>query len=438
MNSAFIGKNEKWAIAAVNIFTIYSIIRILDIVKNESLVITKRKDRMPRLVRTIYIFTIMIIAVIVVLQVNLGVNLTAIVTTSAVLSMVLGLALQDTLTNLIAGIVLHSERSVKIGDVIRINDVEGIVLEMSWRAVKIKNIHINGVVYIPNSVIVKQDAVNLSYLKEEMIKVEIGCAYHDSPNKISKVLIECAKKHSEVLKEPHPEVRIASYGDFAINYELRAWIEKYDMKKRVESDLYKDLWYAFHRSDIKVPFPVREMHNSASDHLKDIDNEKRYILKKIDLFKDFGEEEMTELVHQAKLTIYGRNEKIFTEGDPGDSFFVIYSGKVNILRNGDVVAGLRKGDFFGEMSLLTGNKRSATAIADEESEILVIDKAGFTRVIMVNETLIHQISEVIAVREYENEIRDTIKRDSISEKEKNNLKSRQNSMFEKIKKFLEL
>ena len=57
---------------------------------------------------------------------------------------------------------------------------------------------------------------------------------------------------------------------------------------------------------------------------------------------------------------------------------------------------------------------------------------------MVNETLIHQISEVIAVREYENEIRDTIKRDSISEKEKNNLKSRQNSMFEKIKKFLEL
>ena len=104
----------------------------------------------------------------------------------------------------------------------------------------------------------------------------------------------------------------------------------------------------------------------------------------------------------------------------------------------DVVAGLRKGDFFGEMSLLTGNKRSATAIADEESEILVIDKAGFTRVIMVNETLIHQISEVIAVREYENEIRDTIKRDSISEKEKNNLKSRQNSMFEKIKKFLEL
>ena len=434
-----LGKYMNMFLAATNIAAAFSVIKLIDSIINDGTIFFRNGEKPPKLVRSLYIFIIMLIVVIGVMKINLGVNLTAIVTTSAVLSMVIGLALQDTLTNLIAGVVLHSEKSIKIGDFVKVNDIEGIVIEMSWRATKIQSILTGGVIFIPNSIVVKQSTINYNQSKLHLIKVAIRASYEETPNNVAEVLLGVARENQEILKEPAAEVRVISYGESSINYELRVWSDKYDRKKIIESDIYKNIWYAFHRNGIKIPFPVREIHNfSENKNYIDINREKEEIFKKIEFFKDLTEQEMKELFPRTKSKVYGKNEKIFTEGDEGDSFFVIYKGKVNIIINNEKIATLKKGEFFGEMSLFTGKQRSATAIAEEDVELLVLDKAGFSEIIMNNENIIHKISEAISKREFENEMRNRRQSEINREKDDILIKKKQNSMMEKIKKFFEL
>lgn len=434
-----LGKYMNMFLAATNIAAAFSVIKLMDSIINDGPVFLRNREKPPKLVRSLYVFIGMLIVVIGVMKVNLGVNLTAIVTTSAVLSMVIGLALQDTLTNLIAGVVLHSEKSIKIGDFVKVNDIEGIVIEMSWRATKIQSTMNGGVIYIPNSIVVKQSTLNYNQARLHLIKVGVGVSYEETPNKVADVLLGVARENQEILKEPAAEVRVISYGESSINYELRVWSDKYDRKKIIESDIYKNIWYVFHRNGIKIPFPVREIHNFYENtESLNKNREKEEIFKKIEFFKDLTEQEIKELFPRTKSRVYGKNEKIFTEGDEGDSFFVIYKGKVSIIINGDKVATLKKGEFFGEMSLFTGKQRSATAIAEEDLELLVLDKAGFSEIIMNNENIIHKISEAISRREFENEMRNRRQSEINREKDDILIKKKQNSMMEKIKKFFEL
>lgn len=432
----YLGKYGNIVTALLNIVIAFAVIKMFDIAFNDLNIFKRKREKLSKLVRSLFVFGFTGVILLIILKVNLGVNLATIVTTSAVLSMVIGLALQDTLTNLIAGIVLHSEKSFRIGDFVKVNEIEGKVFEVSWRTTKIITFD-NGVVYIPNSLMVKQVTANYSEYGTHLAKVTVGASYKDSPDRVSRVLIEIAEKESEVVKNPKPEVRILQMGDFAINYELRIWVNSYDRRKAVETEILKKIWYSFGRHGIKIPYPVREIH-TVSDSCHDWNKEKEAVIKKIELFKEFEEEEIKALVPLTKSKIYGINEKIFTEGDEGDSFSVIYRGKVEIIMNKEKIAELKKGDFFGEMSLLTGKKRSATAVAVEETELLVIDKAGFSEFIMNNEHLINKISESISIREYENEKRNS--KNSADESRNNILmiKNKQNKLIAKIKAFFEI
>lgn len=431
-----LGNYSGIVMAVSNILFAFISIKLVDIIINDFNILNRKSEKLPKLVRSLFIFCWTLIILLIVLKINLGVNLTTIVTTSAVLSMVIGLALQDTLTNLIAGIVLHSEKSFKIGDYVKVNELEGRVLEITWRTTKMMTLD-SGVMYIPNSVMVKQITGNFSEYEWHLVKVKIGASYKASPNKVSKVLLEIAENEKEVLKNPKPEVRVLQMGDFSINYELRVWVSTYEKKKIVETELLKKIWYAFGRNDIKIPMPAREIFN-VEEQCRDINKEKEELIKKTDLFKDFTEKEIKSLIPITKTKIYGINEIVFSEGDAGDSFFVIYSGRIEIVMNNEKIAELKRGDFFGEMSLLTGKNRSATVTAIEETEVLVIEKEGFSEFIMNNEHLIHKISESISIREYENEHRNSNNMKNNGENNLLAIKNTQNKLIEKIKAFFEI
>ncbi len=109
----------------------------------------------------------------------------------------------------------------------------------------------------------------------------------------------------------------------------------------------------------------------------------------------------------AKLLRYGRGERLITQGDEGDSMFVLVNGTVDVHVNHDgqltYVTTLKAGDYFGEMSLLTGEKRSATVIANHDSETLKIDKNSFAEVLLSNPDLLQKLSEMLARRRLETE-----------------------------------
>ena len=110
------------------------------------------------------------------------------------------------------------------------------------------------------------------------------------------------------------------------------------------------------------------------------------LLKKIPIFENLSEDELTKIGETASETSFSKNEVIFLESDEGDSLFVIKNGKVKISRQNEegkevILAILKDGDFFGEMSIFDGHSRSATVTAIDESEVIIIRRDDFMNII---------------------------------------------------------
>lgn len=416
----------------------FGIIKMIDIILNDIYLNKKMTPvAVPKLMRNIIIMVAYIIAFFGILKSTVGFDIAPVVTTSAVASMVIGLALQDTLTNFIAGIVLHMEKAYKVGDFIKIDGIEGMVVETTWRTTKVRQKGV-GIHNIPNSMIVKQPSINFNKIEEHFAFVNFSASLDEKPNKIFEIVLDVALKTPNVIKTRNPEIRIVRIGDFAMEYELRAWIDDYDARRFVESDLMKNIWYAFKRNSIHIPYPTREVINHFAEAEEEYGDEMAQLLSRVKFFSGFDGDTINQISKKIKRKIYGKKETLFYQGDKGDSFFIIYKGKVNIIINNEVVATLKKGDFFGEMSLFTGKERAATVETVEDSEFLVLDKEGFGEILMKDIAIAEHISRVIAEREIENEklMRESTKGSKASDA--GDLKKQKGIILQLIKDFFEI
>ncbi|TDT71590.1 cyclic nucleotide-binding protein [Hypnocyclicus thermotrophus] len=393
----------------------------------------------PKLLRSVILIVIFIVSFFFALKKYYNINLTPFLTTSAILSAVIGLALQDTLTNFIAGIVLTSEKNFKRGDSVVVDNIEGKVNDTDWRSTKITKFG-GGVVSIPNSILLKDKFINYYRKSKYRIDIEIGTSYNDPPNKVIKVLLEIAKNNKKVLKDPLPEVLIRQYGDFSIDYILRIWVvDDYLNRWSIKTDIYREIWYSFLRNGIKIPFPVREnieiIKDVKEENKQEFENRK-VLINKIEFLKSLSEKSKNELSKKIRVLRYGKGEIIVKEGEEGDSFFIIQSGIVDIFINNRKIANLKKGDFFGEMSLLTGNKRNATVVATTDLELLVLDKMTFRKIIENDKAILDILSEYLLKRGEENtkfnkDIND------LSKKQNTNRADIKKSIFKKLINFFE-
>ena len=168
----------------------------------------------------------------------------------------------------------------------------------------------------------------------------------------------------------------------------------------MESEIYTTIWYAFKRNGIKIPYPIREIltPEDMEDKFCPVNNS---YFKKVEFLKNLSSQELGEIANASRLKIYGKDEYIFFQGDKGNSFFIIKSGSVSIILDGRVISKLGEGSFFGEMSLLTGNPRTASIKTLEDTEVLVIDKESFKTFIQNNKVLLENVLEYLTIREEE-------------------------------------
>jgi small-conductance mechanosensitive channel/CRP-like cAMP-binding protein len=431
----------KLANALVYGVLFYGVFRIADHLFNK-LYIEKAKIAVPKLIHDIVTAIIYSIALLSILKIQFGIDLTPIITTSAVFSMVIGLALQDTLTNLIAGVVLHIENPFKLNDWIHVKDTDGKVVEINWRTTKLLT-RANNYMVIPNSNIVKDTILSVCYpSQDQIISLFVGVDYDSPPNKVKQV-IESICLHTPHVLHSHPaEVRVIKYNDFSIEYEIRVWINDYNLKPHIANVIMTKLWYAFKRAGIRIPYPVRDVYChpisgvDANDELED-----RYTaVKRIEFFSGFPEEVQREIASLLRQQHFGKDETIFKKGDEGDSFYVIRRGRVSVTVGGNEVAVLKRGDFFGEISLFTGVRRTASVTAKEDSIVLVLDKDGFSNIIMDNQGVVESISAIITRREIENESHARkLNEQALSEEQLNaQFANKKMKMFRKIKEFFNL
>ena len=170
-----------------------------------------------------------------------------------------------------------------------------------------------------------------------------------------------------------------------------------------------NIWYEFRRRKINIPFPMRtlQVERKSASSSSDAKGEARAILRKEPLFACLTEEQLGGLLRSADINHFGRGEAVIEEGTDGESMFILLRGsaQVSVEKGGSLirVGVLRQGDCFGEMSLLTGEKRTATVRAEKDCEVVEISKSIMGELLRSAPECLNQLSALLAHRKLETE-----------------------------------
>jgi small-conductance mechanosensitive channel len=195
----------------------------------------------------------------------LGIDLTALAVFSGALGLALGFGLQKTFGNLLAGIILLMDRSIKPGDVIAVSDQAGNSTFGQIRKIGIRAVSVTTrdqrEYLIPNEQLMINQVENWSYSSRNVrIQVPVGISYDCDIKQAEALMIEAAESVPRVLKTPPPTVWLDGYGDSSVDFIIHCWItDPEEGIGNVRSDVLKKLWDLFHESGIEIPFPQRDI-----------------------------------------------------------------------------------------------------------------------------------------------------------------------------------
>jgi small-conductance mechanosensitive channel/CRP-like cAMP-binding protein len=374
-----------------------------------------------------------------------GVEPGSLLTTSALLTAVIGLSLQDTLGNLFAGLSIQAQSPFEVGDWIQIEPDPrfiGQVIEINWRATKILTLEQIELI-IPNAALAKSSIRN--FTKPSLLArrtIEVPGPYDVSPRKVEDALVAAARSTPGVLPEPAPYVHLSKFADSSITYLLCFFIHDFARRDRIDTAVRQRIWFTFQRSNIVIPFPTQtlQLHDNSLDARTRHDAEKqarrRRSLSGVDFLTTLPAPLLDRLAALSKTDSYTFGEVIIRQGDAGDELFIVQSGEVSVLlgRAGGStveVARLGPGKFFGEMSLMTGERRSATVQAAMDCELVKVDKESFHDILAAAPDLAERITEVLVTRQ--TEIDENVS--ARAARHRSEVERKTNDMLGKIKQF---
>ncbi len=389
----------------------YVVIKALETIFVEDILQAQRHINIPVFVRDIVRFFLLIVAVTILLKIVFDIEPSAFIVTSTVISAVIGLALQDMLANIISGIALQIEQPFNVGDWVRINDREGKIVEMSWRTTKLRTRE-NDFIITPNTMVSQQEIFNYyTPTKMHVIQLYVGTSYNDAPNKVKDAIVSVLKDTETVQVKPAPQIYVKNYNDFSIDYEIRFWIKDYEHVPEIQDQVMTKLWYQFRRDDIEIPFPIRNV-NLAQVETKKREQAKAYrklldeiveSIHDIDILHPFSRLKLYEWAHMIHHSVYARGEHLVRQGEYESSFYIIKSGLVEVsVKAADgsvkIIGTFGEDYYFGEVGLLTGEARSASVVALEDTEALIIDKESFAVLLKENPKMAETLTVILQER----------------------------------------
>ncbi len=296
-------------------------------------------------------------------------------------AIVLGLALQDTLGNAFAGLAIQVERPFRVGHWIDAGGHEGRVVEVTWRATKIRT-KAGNLVVLPNSEVAKEAINNFSEpANPTRVFVEVGTSYLTPPNESRDAILTALGRVPAVLTVPAPDVLLQDFGASALLYRARFWIKDFEHDEVIRSDVRTAVYYELHRRGIEIPWPIQveyHRHEAPTDSPRIRDGYVQAIAR-VPVFTSLPPDALQALAAAAGNRLFADREVIVREGEAGGSMFIVRRGRVAVTVGSDrrLVAVTETGGYFGEMSLLTGDPRTATVTARGDCEVLEIAAADF-------------------------------------------------------------
>ncbi len=197
---------------------------------------------------------------------TVGIDLTAFAVFSGAVGVGVGFGLQKVVSNLISGVILLMDKSVKPGDVISVGQTYGSINTLGARYASV--ITRDGTEYlIPNEDIITQQVVNWSYSNNAVrLRIPIGVSYNADVRKAMELCLGAAAKVPRLLKTPEPVCPLKGFGDSSVDLELRIWINDPENGiSNVKSEVLLLVWDAFHEHGVEIPFPQRDLHIKSAE-----------------------------------------------------------------------------------------------------------------------------------------------------------------------------
>jgi small-conductance mechanosensitive channel/CRP-like cAMP-binding protein len=361
----------------------------------------------PRVLLDLTGVVVALVAVVATMQFIYGLQVPGLLAGSGVAALVLGLGMQDQLKNMFAGLSLHFEKPFKTGDWLLIDGVHAKVIEISWRSTRLVTTE-EVQIEMDNSRLLNQTIYNFELpTPDHALRATIGLHYDVPPAQAMEVLRTAAASVPGVMAEREPVVYLKDFADSAVVYEIKFWIRDHALMSRVLSDVRAHCWYAVRRAGMEIPYPQRVIHQAvAADTGVAARQAAAGMLRAHKIFGCLTVEQCAALVQASPVVKFANHEHLLEQGAPGSSMFVLVRGGVDVRLAHDgqtkSVAKLGAGDCLGEMSLLTGDPRTATVVAEGEVEAVEIGLAVFGAFVRSNPAVVEQLSELLTQRQLAN------------------------------------
>ena len=385
---------------------VVSVIRLLTRLLFETVLRSAAQTEIASLLKTVLSVVIYIVAFFIIFKSQYPqIELAPLFTGSAILGIVVGLALQDTLGNLFAGLALQVDHPFEVGDVVVItNRGQGVVESVSWRGVRLRTFQ-NKLLVISNAALGKETIEVAPQNNLNARLVNFNTVFSSSPAKTAQVVRDAIRQVDNVSTKMRPIIRIRDFGQSSLDWEIKYWPENYAKFNDTDALIRQRIWYAFQREGISFSFPTRTVYMAAQPEAISVEEQLSTTTEYLDhvpIFAPLSDEETAQLARSSIRRVFAPGEVIVRKGQEGNSMFVIIRGSVKVqLPDGAgsrTINQLGPNDFFGEMSLLTGEPRSANVVAEEETDVMQIRKTAVKPIFEANPELLESISAIVEER----------------------------------------
>ena len=362
----------------------------------------RMKGKVPSFLRDLLLLGVYLFFGATALRVIFDINMASILTTTTVLTAALAFAMQTSLANIISGFQIQADEAFRRGTWIWIKekDITGEIVNVSFRHSTIRTLD-DHLVHVPNHFMTQNvvHAIGSRPGGPPPVSLKVLLDYAFPPERAKVVLLDALRDEPGILGEPAPWVKVDGFMDSGIHYNLRFYLEDYATFLQARDRVLRRVWYAVTREGHTFPYPHREIVRKEPAPTFRMDAAAiRGSLRRIEILSPLGEEDLDSLVPHVRLRVYGRGETVVRQGEEGDSLFIVLRGGLEVRFDGKKVGKLSEGEFFGEMSLLTGEKRHATVVAAEEVRLIEVSKEALSPIISSHPSILTGLSDLLERR----------------------------------------
>lgn len=329
-------------------------------------------------IATIISYGIGTFLLIILMQIT-GINLASFAVILGGLGIGIGLGLQEITRNFVSGLTMLLDRSIKVGNFIEIYDLSGYVREISLLFTIIRT-RDGADVIVPNTDMVLKKVVNWSFdTPKGRIKVPVYFARENDPLLVTEALLKAVDQTAEILKDPAPKVMFWDFEERRLSFEIWVWIERFDREPFVRSNLNFNIEYQVRQYGLLLNYNEMTVRPFKDFRIAPLISPIRDMLRQVTYFQSLSDVELRHLIEIGQRQRLTPGQILFEEGDPGDAFYIILEGSVEIYlpHLNRHLTNLHQSQFFGELALILGIPRTAAVRATEDTLLFAIRQEAF-------------------------------------------------------------